>query len=189
MLTAMCNVMKEAYERGWITTRDGNISVMGENSKFYVTPSGIRKNTIKVEEIVRAKLDNNYKPVLPDDVAPSIEADMHWQIHLNKGFRVGSVVHLHPTHCVAAMYAGYELSKLQKEFPELGRYTKVGENVESFYPGSDELATVTASNIDGFDIVGQKNHGVTAYGLSPWCAFEHIERLEHICEIVLKAGK
>ena len=27
MLTAMCDVMKEAYRRGWITTRDGNVSV------------------------------------------------------------------------------------------------------------------------------------------------------------------
>ena len=27
MLTAMGDVMREAYKRGWITTRDGNISV------------------------------------------------------------------------------------------------------------------------------------------------------------------
>lgn len=27
MLTAMGDVMREAYRRGWITTRDGNVSV------------------------------------------------------------------------------------------------------------------------------------------------------------------
>ena len=39
-----------------------------------------------------------------------------------------------------------------------------------------------------FDIVGQKNHGVTAVGKDPWEAFEHIERVEHICQIVLASG-
>ena len=28
MLTAMGDVMRTAYQRGWITTRDGNISVV-----------------------------------------------------------------------------------------------------------------------------------------------------------------
>ena len=40
-----------------------------------------------------------------------------------------------------------------------------------------------------YDIVGQANHGVCSIGPNPWDAFEHIERLEHICEIVLKSGK
>ena len=40
-----------------------------------------------------------------------------------------------------------------------------------------------------FDIVGQKNHGVCAVVPNPWDAYEHIERLEHICEIVLKSGR
>ena len=40
-----------------------------------------------------------------------------------------------------------------------------------------------------FDIVGIKGHGVVAIDTSPWRAFEHIERLEHICQIVLASGK
>ena len=40
-----------------------------------------------------------------------------------------------------------------------------------------------------YDIVGQKAHGVCAVGRNPWDAFEHIERLEHICQIVLASGK
>mgnify|MGYP003321248207 CR=1 FL=1 len=44
------------------------------------------------------------------------------------------------------------------------------------------------TNILKFDIVGQKNHGVCAVGANPWDAYEHIERLEHICEIVLSSG-
>lgn len=36
-------------------------------------------------------------------------------------------------------------------------------------------------------IVGQANHGVCAVAMDPWAAYEHIERLDHICEIVLKS--
>jgi ribulose-5-phosphate 4-epimerase/fuculose-1-phosphate aldolase len=32
-------------------------------------------------------------------------------------------------------------------------------------------------------------HGVIAVDTSPWRAYEHIERLEHICKIVLASGK
>ena len=60
---------------------------------------------------------------------------------------------------------------------------------------SRELVDVTAECMglkkDGtleFDIVGQANHGVCAVAADPWAAYEHIERLDHICEIVLKSG-
>ena len=39
-----------------------------------------------------------------------------------------------------------------------------------------------------YDIVGQEQHGVCAIAKNPWDAFEHIERLEHICQIVLASG-
>ena len=39
-----------------------------------------------------------------------------------------------------------------------------------------------------YDIVGQECHGVTAIAANPWDAFEHIERVEHICKIVLAAS-
>ena len=39
MLTAIGDVMREAYKRGWITTRDGNCSVRMKNRPFlYSTP-------------------------------------------------------------------------------------------------------------------------------------------------------
>jgi L-fuculose-phosphate aldolase len=39
-----------------------------------------------------------------------------------------------------------------------------------------------------FDIVGQSSHGVCAVAADPWEVYEHIERLDHVCEIVLKSG-
>ena len=45
MLTAMGDVMRKAYDKGWITTRDGNVSLKRTDSSIlYITPSGWRKN-------------------------------------------------------------------------------------------------------------------------------------------------
>ena len=47
---------------------------------------------------------------------------------------------------------------------------------------------LTASGKISADIVGLDRHGVIAVAKDPWTAFEHIERLEHICQIVLVSG-
>ena len=105
-------------------------------------------------------------------------------------------MHFHPTYCVAAMHAGIDLSTIVNNFPELSRYTKVAPNVGDVPPISQELADECHCNLEldfdgniAYDIVGIKGHGVVAIDTSPWRAFEHIERLEHICQIVLASGR
>lgn len=191
MKTAIGDVMREAYKRGWITSRDGNISVIRSqngkmDNKILITPSGVMKTQIHPDSILTLKLDDIKK-----DNA-SIELDMHLNI-LRDSCKTTSVVHLHPTYTIAAMAKGLDLQALADEFPELKRYTNVGPTVP-FYPvGSAGLAdntyhTIKKDNRNFYDIVGQDRHGVCAIGSSPWHAFEHIERLEHICQIALLAG-
>ena len=104
------------------------------------------------------------------------------------------MLHVHSTNIVAAMFAGWSLPDAAAAFPEVYRYTRVGPNVPSVPAISQELADETArafgidNGIVDYDVVGQANHGVCAVGKSPWDAFEHIERLEHICQIVLNSG-
>ena len=194
MLTAMGDVMREAYKRNLITTRDGNISLKRKSSNLlYITPSGVRKTIIHPEQIIKIPIKEGELD-LAEGINPSGELHMHWNIQKNTP-RTRAVVHLHPTFCVAAMHAGLCLQEIVKPFPELYRYTRVGKNVSSHPPLTLELANETALRLavqrDGsceFDIVGQKGHGVCSVGPDPWTAFEHIERLEHICKIVLLSG-
>lgn len=193
MLTAIGDVMRELYSRGWITTRDGNISLRRKDKNtIYITPSGCRKNVIYPEQIVKIKMDNG-KLVIPENVRPSGELHMHYLI-LKDAKMTRAVVHAHPTFTVAAMYRGYNLQKLCEQFPEIFRYTKVGPTVPVLPAVSQELGEVTAESLgiqgklSSYDIVGQEQHGVTSIAQDPWSAFEHIERLEHICQIVLHSG-
>ena len=198
MLTVMGDVMRRAYELGWITTRDGNISLKKTDSDIlYITPSGWRKTIIHPEHIIKVK----FVPaglVIPEGVTPSGELLMHSMIQRFRKYTT-AVVHLHPTNIIAAIYAGWDLQKIASEFPEVSRYTNVGPTVPILPATSHDLAQATfeaitdinntGTNTVKYDIVGQANHGVCAVGPNPWDAFEHIERLEHICEIVLKSGK
>jgi L-fuculose-phosphate aldolase len=132
------------------------------------------------------------------NLRPSGEIPLHFGLQKELGQHTNDVrvvMHFHPTYCVAAMHKGIELSQLVKDFPELGRYTKVAPNVPDVAPISQELAdeTISRLGVDKYgviahDIIGIKGHGVVAIDTSPWKTFEHIERLEHICKIVLASG-
>jgi len=195
VLTAIGDVMRKAYEKGWITTRDGNISLRRKGKDFmYITPSGWRKTIIHPEHIIKVKFTPSGFSLLDSNSSPSGELSMHGHLQRHHD-TTRAVVHLHPTNIVSAIYAGWDLQVIAKQFPEVSRYTKVGPTVPILPATSFELANETFkamkekdTNIIKYDIVGQANHGVCAIGPNPWDAFEHIERLEHICEIVLKSG-
>ena len=198
MLTAMGDVMRRAYEKGWITTRDGNISLkMTGKDTLYITPSGWRKTILHPEHMIRAKI-TPAGCILPEGSKPSGELEMHLLLQRYTKY-TRAVVHLHPTNIIAAMYAGWDLQHIASEFPEVSRYTKVGPSVPVLPVTSTVLANATfeamtdmsntGTNIVKYDIVGQAAHGVCAVGANPWDAYEHIERLEHICEIVLRSGR
>lgn len=205
MLETICETMVSAYGRNWITSRDGNVSIRHhDRDHFYITPSGIRKQTMQPELFKKIKIvsslmwrEEEYTDI-SKNLKPSGEIPLHFGLQKNMGQHaddVRVVMHFHPTYCVAAMHAGIELDRLVKDFPELGRYTKVAPNVPDVAPISQELAdeTIRRLDVDHFgyishDIIGIKGHGVVAIDSSPWRAFEHIERLEHICQIVLASG-
>jgi ribulose-5-phosphate 4-epimerase/fuculose-1-phosphate aldolase len=217
MLETICETLVEAYKRNWITSRDGNVSIRHhDRDHFYITPSGVRKQTMQPDQFkkigIKKGLGTGFAEttiqydweVLPysnisTGLTPSGELPLHFGLQREMGQHrddVRVVVHLHPTYCVAAMHAGIDLSTVVNDFPELSRYTKVAPNVPDVPPISQELADRTHENLkldkDGniaYDIVGIKGHGVVAIDTSPWRAFEHIERLEHICKIVLSSRR
>ena len=209
MLETICDTLVEAYGRNWITSRDGNVSIRHhDRDHFYITPSGVRKQTLQPDQFKKiGLLDTGIETIckilsytaISSELQPSGELPLHFGLQKKMGQHsndVRVVVHLHPTYCIAAMHAGIDLSTICDAFPELNRYTKVAPNVGDVPPISQELADRCHKNLQldnngniAYDIVGIKGHGVVAIDTSPWRAFEHIERLEHICQIVLASGK
>ena len=217
MLETCCDILVDAYKRNWITSRDGNISIRHhDRDHFYITPTSVRKQNMQPEMFKKisvtrtinsgmgsAVFDYHWSVIEQDDLSgnlkPSGEMPLHFGLQRELGQHkddVRVVVHVHPTYCIAAMHAGIDLSTISDAFPELNRYTRVAPNVGDVPPISQELGDACHRNLgldrDGnikFDIVGIKGHGVVAIDVTPWRAYEHIERLEHICKIVLASGK
>jgi L-fuculose-phosphate aldolase len=217
MLETICDTLVEAYRRNWITSRDGNVSIRHhDRDHFYITPSGVRKQTMQPDQFKKISIDKSiqsgfgtasfnytWQDVPYTDIStklkPSGEIPLHFGLQKAMGQHsndVRVVVHLHPTYCIAAMHAGIDLNTISDAFPELNRYTKVAPNVGDVPPISQELADRCHEKLQlddygniAYDIVGIKGHGVVAIDTSPWRAFEHIERLEHICQIVLASGR
>lgn len=216
MLETICDIMVDAYKRNWITSRDGNVSIRHhDRDHFYITPSGVRKQTMQPDQFKKIGIDKSinsghgtgifnygWKDLPYTDISanlvPSGEIPLHFGLQREMGQHekdVRVVVHVHPTYCIAAMHAGIDLSTISTAFPELNRYTKVAPNVGDVPPISQELADKCHTNLSldsmgniEYDIVGIKGHGVVAIDTSPWRAYEHIERLEHIARIVLASG-
>lgn len=200
MLETICEVMKHSYDKGMISTRDGNVSIRhADRDHFYVTPSGIRKPVIQYDMFKKLKADDceeMYFTDIASGLKPTGELPLHWGLQKTIPTDTRVVLHTHPTYIVAAMHAGIQLNELVELFPELGRYSKVAENVPDVPPISQELADETFKRLEldpetgicGFDIIGIKGHGVVAIDETPWRAFEHVERLDHICHIVLASG-
>lgn len=210
--------MLEAYKRNWITSRDGNISVRHyDRDHFYISPSAVRKQTLQPDQFKKIKIrklgivfgaregtfEYTHQELPYTDISknlrPSAELPLHFALQREMGQHnrdVRVVLHLHPTYCIAAMHAGIDLSTLVTEFPELGGYTRVASTVPFVKEKSVELAErtveklqLTANGHIDYDVVGLAGHGVVSVDSSPWRAFEHIERLEHICKIILAAKK
>jgi L-fuculose-phosphate aldolase len=206
MLETICEVMVDAYQRNWITSRDGNVSIRHhDRDHFYITPSGVRKQTLQPDQFKKIRIVGSmlWEEQPYTDISANLKPSGELPLHLGLQRKMGQhrdevrvVVHVHPTYCIAAMHAGIDLSTISSAFPELNRYTKVAPNVGDVPPISQELADRCHENLkldkDGniaYDVVGIKGHGVVAIDTSPWRAYEHIERLEHICKIVLASGK
>ena len=212
MLETICEVLCDAYQRNWITSRDGNVSIRyHDRDHFYITPSGTRKQTLQPDQFKKIAVMSGYfdqpprlqyyNQILPytdisANLKPSGELPLHFGLQREITGDVRVVVHVHPTYSIAAMHAGIDLSTISESFPELNRYTRVAPNVGDVPPISQELADSCFANLQldksgnlAYDIVGIRGHGVVAIDTSPWRAYEHIERLEHISKIVLASGK
>lgn len=207
MLETCCQLMVEAYEKGLMTSRDGNVSLRYSNQNyFWLSPTNIRKHTLQPDQFKKLSIeltaDNKPQELDYTDISkylrPSGEFPLHYMLQrvIPSNWETRVVMHVHSTYTVAAMHAGIKLENLFNTFPEIARYTRIAPSTAEVNPISYELGMACQEGLQlnpvtgetKFDIIGIKSHGVVAVDRTPWRAYEHIERLEHICKIVLASN-
>ncbi|MGE5099774.1 MAG: class II aldolase/adducin family protein [Deltaproteobacteria bacterium] len=174
-------VCRRLYERGLVAGPDGNVSVRLRDGSILVTPSGMSKVDVTVDDLVRVSGNGE---VLEGRRAPSSELRMHLRIYARRQ-DVLAVVHAHPPTATGFAVAGE--SFVAPVLPEV--ILQMGEVpiVRYATPGSAALADSFESYLDSHDAFLMANHGATTVGPTIELAHQRMESLEHAARIILTA--
>ena len=175
----MCLVGKLLYDRGYVVSNDGNISVRVAENEILITPSGVSKGRMTTDMMVRTDLEGN---VLEGNRYPSSESKMHLRIFCSRP-DVMSVVHAHPPISTAFAVAHRPLTERYLSEMVIG----LGEVpvTEFAMPSTDEVPDSIVPFIADHSALLLANHGALAWGPSLWAAFDRLEVVEQTAKIHL----
>ena len=173
--------MQRVYAGALTTTSGGNISAIDENGHIFITPSGIDKGSLTIDDIAEVLPDGTWK----GRHAPSMELPFHSNIYRTCK-DVKAIVHAHAPAAVA--YACMNLS------PDSG-YARVykdnlGEIAGSVYalPGSLRLGDIVMQQFkNGYRSVMMDNHGATVGAGDMQEAIAKYETLDYLCRTLFHA--
>lgn len=170
------SAIRVLWQKGHLAAGDGNFSFKDSDGCIWITPSGCRKCDLSTSDFVKLKSSNK----------ASSESKMHEKVYeLSSEAKV--VFHAHPSTAIA-----YSISNDEEHLPE----DVVSELVLSAgripvvpyaRPGSIEMGENLEPFILRSRILILKHHGALTWGESVDEALNGMERLEHSCEIFMKA--
>jgi L-fuculose-phosphate aldolase len=173
-------VGKLMYERSYVVSSDGNISVRLDDGRIVATPTQVSKGRTTEEMLAVTDLDG--KPL--GDKRASSELAMHLLIYRERE-DVRAVCHAHPPHGSAFAVAGLAIDQpiLSEVILTLGCVPLA----EYGTPSTDELTEAMRPLVKNHNALLMANHGAVAYGADVWQAFDRLETLEHTAKIAILA--
>lgn len=169
------------YQKGFIASSEGNVSVRLEQDRLLVTPRGVHKGFLRPEHLVITDLEGHR---VSGELLPSSEISLHISVyHERKDIR--AVVHAHPTIAVACTLA--DISLAEGVIPEV--ITALGSipTVPYMTPGTPELGLSIRPAIRHFDAIMLARHGSVTVGTNLQEAYSKLEMLEHAAQILYLA--
>src|SRR5215207_6092191 len=168
------------YERSYVVSSDGNVSVRLDDGRVLATPTQTCKGRMTEDSLALTDLDG--KPL--NDRRASSELAMHLLIYRERP-DVKSVCHAHPPHGSAFAAAGLAIDEpiLSEVILTLGCVPLA----EYGTPSTDELTEAMRPLVKHHNALLMANHGAVAYGSDLWQAFDRLETLEHTARIAILA--
>src|SRR2546430_12646805 len=174
-LLRICQLL---YERSYVVSSDGNVSVRLADGRVLATPTMTCKG--RMTEDLIAITDEEGRSL--NDRRASSELAMHLLIYRERP-DVKAVCHAHPPHGTAFAVAGLPIDQpiLSEVILTLGCVPLA----EYGTPSTDELSDAMRPLIKHHNALLMANHGAVAYGSDPWQAFDRLETLEHTAKIAI----
>lgn len=176
----ICEIGKLLYERSYVVSSDGNVSVRLDGGRVLATPTMTCKGRMTEDSLAVTDMDG--KPLT--DKKASSELAMHLLIYKMRP-DINAVCHAHPPHGTAFAVAGLAIDKpiLSEVILTLGCVPLTDYGT----PSTEELTESMKPFVHHHNALLMANHGAVAYGEDLWQAFDRLETLEHTAKIAILA--
>jgi len=174
-------VCRRLYERGLIAGPDGNVSARIAPDRVLVTPAGMSKVDVQVDDLIELALDGKQ---VRGATRASSEVLMHLRIYQRRP-DVHAVVHAHPPTATGFSVAGESFDTCV--LPEMIFQVGWVPLVPYATPGTPALADAFEPFLAHHDAFLMANHGATTVGATLLLAHQRMESLEHSARILLAA--
>jgi L-fuculose-phosphate aldolase len=173
-------VGKLLYERSYVVSSDGNVSIRLDENRIIATPTMTSKGRMTEDGLAITDIEG--KPL--NDKKASSELAMHLLIYKMRP-DIKAVCHAHPPHGTAFAVAGLAIDQpiLSEVILTLGCVPLTGYGT----PSTAELTESMKPFVEHHNALLMANHGAVAYGADLWQAFDRLETLEHTAKIAILA--
>ena len=174
----ICRVGQLLYERSYVVSSDGNLSIRLDDGRIVTSPTMTCKGRMTEDSLAVTDADGN--PLT--DRRPSSELPMHLLIYRERP-DVRGVCHAHPPHGTAFAVAGLAIDQpiLSEVILTLGCVPLASYGT----PSTEELTDAMRPLVKHHNALLMANHGAVAYGSDLWQAFDRLETLEHTARIAI----
>lgn len=184
MRERIVEICRRLHGRNLLAAADGNVSVRLSDNEILFTPTGVNKAYMRPEEMAVVTLDNR---IVSGN--PSGERLMHLAVY-RKCPRAKAVVHAHPPTAIAFTVARPEMKELPAEaLSEL--ILAVGKVPVAPYarPGTTAMGEALDPFLPSSRVILLARHGALSWGEDLEEAYNGMERLEHVSQILKNADQ
>lgn len=179
LLEGICDICVRLHGRNLLAAGDGNISLLLEDGRVVITPTGVSKARLKPADMAFLNLDGS---VISG--RPSTERLMHLAVY-RACPKARSVVHAHPPTAIAWTVARPELHDLPSEgLPEVILAAGRIPVVPYARPGTEGMGMALLPYLPQHRLLLLARHGALCWGEDLEEAYLGIERLEHVAQIL-----
>jgi L-fuculose-phosphate aldolase len=182
LLSSLCDVCRRLHARNLLAAADGNVSVLLEDGRIAITPSGVAKARMEAGDLAYLARDGQ---ILAG--RPSTERLMHLAVY-QACPEARAVVHAHPPTAIAWSLARPDLAYLPSDaLPEVILAAGSIPFVPYARPGTAAMGEHLLPFLPEHRLLILARHGALAWGETLEEAYNGLERLEHVCQILKTA--
>lgn len=176
----MVDIGRRLHQQNLIVAAEGNLSVRLGGRAFLVTPSGVGKGALRVQDLLEIDLAGRCPRGRPTSEWP-----LHRRIYESRP-DVAAICHAHPPWATAFAAAGKDLDgSLLTETAAILRRVPVCARAE---PGTEAAASSILPHILDHDAVLLGSHGAVTVGPDLETAFALLETVERLAQVTLLAA-